>query len=135
MSTRTILIAAAIWFAIAILAVANGAFREQILIPQLGKLVALPLSGISLSLLVLVVTGLTVHLFGTQTAETFFMIGLQWVLMTLTFEFLFGHYVVGKSWAELLKAFQFWKGDLFTLVLIVSLVAPWLMAKWRGILH
>jgi len=119
---------------IACLAVANGVLRENVMAPITGMGMALPLSGISLSLIVLVVSYFSLGFLGVRTAAIYWLIGLQWVVMTLAFEFLFGHFVVGKSWSTLLQTFNLAKGDLFLLVLLVSLVSPYLMARLKGII-
>lgn len=121
-----------IWFVIAALAVANGLFRESVLVSNLGESIALPVSGMLLSLIVFIVTCLSFPLFGKNNALTYFLIGLQWVLMTLLFEFLFGHYVIGKTWSDILEVFNIMKGNLFIFVLIVSLFSPLLVAKIKG---
>lgn len=121
-----------IWFVIALFAVANGIFRETVLVSNLGQNIALPVSGMLLSLIVFIVTYLSFHLFSKHNTLTYFLIGLQWVLMTLLFEFLFGHYVVGKSWSDILQVFHITKGDLFIIVLIASLFSPLLVAKIKG---
>jgi len=51
----------------------------------------------------------------------------------LIFEYLFGHYIVGKPWQEINQVFNIFKGDLFIIVLIVSAVSPWLTAKLKGL--
>lgn len=122
-----------IWLAIALLAIANGVLRDLMFTPLIGRNIALPLSGLSLSIIVLVVTYFGLGFIGKLTEKTCWLIGLQWVLMTLAFEFLFGHYVAGKSWAELLQTFNILQGDLFLLVLLVSLVSPRLLAKYKGL--
>jgi len=48
--------ALAIWLTILCAAVANGALREGVLIPQLGKTPGLVLSGFSLSALIVAIT-------------------------------------------------------------------------------
>lgn len=118
-----------IWFVIALLAIANGLFREKILLSVLGQSIALPVSGILLSLIVFFVTYLSFSLFGKHNASTYVLIGLQWVVMTLLFEVLFGHYVMGSSWSDISQVFNPMKGDLFILVLLVSLFSPLLVAK------
>ena len=75
--------AGAIWFVIAILAVINGIFRESILLPAVGQGVALPVSGIILSIIIFMVTYVTFKLFGNIDYQTFFFIGIQWLSMTL----------------------------------------------------
>lgn len=122
-----------VWFVIALLAIANGALRDLVLAPAIGAGVARPLSGISLSAIVLLVSYLVSAFLGTWKSRIYWFIGVQWVLMTLAFEFLFGHFVAGRSWAELLQTFNILQGDLFLLVLLVTLCAPRLAAGFRGI--
>jgi hypothetical protein len=124
--------AAIIWFLIACLAVVNGLLREQLLAPKLGMAVALPLSGLSLSVIVFAVTYWLFFLIRGGNASTYLLLGLQWVLMTLAFEFLFGHYVAGKSWATLRAGLNPLTGDLFSLVLVVSLLSPSVVARMKG---
>lgn len=133
-TVQLVLISAALWLAIALLAILNGIIREKLLMPNFGAQLALPLSALSLSLLVLAATYLAFPLFGHQTSSIYLAIGLQWVLMTLAFELLFGHYVIGKSWTEILRVFNPLTGDLFLLVLAVTFFAPYLVARIKGIL-
>ena len=115
-----------------VFAIANGIFRDKILVPNIGHSIALPLSGITLSVLVFLIAYFSVPFFGKNSGTTFLLIGLQWVLMTLFFEFIFGHYAAGKSWKILLQVFNIFKGDLFVIVLLVSLLSPYIAAKLRG---
>jgi hypothetical protein len=46
---------------------------------------------------------------------------------------LFGYYVVGKSWVEIMQVFNIQKGDLFIVVLFVTAFSPWLSALIRGV--
>lgn len=120
---------AMIWVIIAIFAVINGLFRESVLSPHFGESVALPASGITLSIIIFTIIYLSFKLFGKNEYRTYLYIGIQLVTMTLIFEFFFGHYVIGKSWSELLQVFNILKGDLFTIALLVSLFSPILVAK------
>ena len=124
----------AIWFIIAVLSVGNGVFRESVLVPSIGYSLALPLSGITLSVIVFVVTCLSFEFFGRQGALGYFLMGTQWVVMTLLFEFVFGHYVLSKSWSDILQVFDIMKGNFFVIVLAVSLISPILVAKIKGAL-
>ncbi|HSR73436.1 MAG TPA: hypothetical protein VLL31_01205 [Sulfurovum sp.] len=124
--------ASVVWFVIALSAIANGLFRETVLLSSLGQSIALPVSGMLLSLIVFIVTYLSFPLFGKHNAPTYFLIGLQWVLMTLLFEVLLGHYMMGKSWYDISQVFNIMKGDLFIIVLIVSLFSPLLVAKIKS---
>jgi len=123
--------AAVIWLLIACFAVGNGIIRENILAPELGETLALPLSGLTLSIIVFMVTYFSFNFIGAKAKTTCIFIGAQWVFMTLIFEFTFGHFVADKSWSDLLQVFNVATGDLFLLVLLISLLSPCIVAKIR----
>lgn len=60
-------------------------------------------------------------------------VGLFWVMLTLSFEYLFGHFVAGKSWQEINQVFDLSRGDLFVVVLVVTAVSPVVCARLRGL--
>jgi hypothetical protein len=123
-----------IWFVILITAILNGLFREKVLLPAIGETLALPISGILLAALVFLVTLLLVTFIGSSESKTYIGVGALWVMLTLSFEFLFGHFVMGKSWQEIFQAFDIMQGDLFILVLFASFISPWATAKLRGVI-
>jgi len=129
MTLNLFLKVAMIWFIIVIVAVINGIFRESILVPYFGEAVALPASGITLAIIIFMIIYLSFKLFSKNKYLSYLYIGIQLVTMTLVFEFVFGHYVIGKSWSELLQVFNILEGDLFILALLVSLLSPLLVAK------
>jgi hypothetical protein len=57
-------------------------------------------------------------------AATAFRVGAGWVLLTLGFEFGFGHYVQGTPWTELLADYDVRRGRIWVLVPIATLLAP-----------
>ena len=134
MTLNLVLKASMIWIIIALLAILNGIFRENVLVSNLGQSTATSVSGITLCLIVFIVTYISFPLFGRHHALTYFFIGLQWVLMTLLFELFFGHYIMGKSWSDILQVFNIMKGNLFIIVLIVSLFSPLFVAKIKRVL-
>jgi hypothetical protein len=121
-----------IWLVMVIIAIANGLFRDKVLSPLLGPNVALPVSGVLLAVFIFAVCYVWLPTIGKQPASQFLFIGLLWVVLTLGFEFLFGHYVVGKSWRDIVQVFDATDGNLFLLVMIVTLLSPLLAAKLRG---
>jgi len=129
-----VLKAGAIWLTMVIFAIANGIVREKILVPITGGAMALPLSGITLSIVVFLIAYISLPFLGRPSANIYLMIGLQWVLMTVLFEIVFGHYVAGKPWQELLHLVNIMQGNLFILVLAVTLLSPFLAAKLHGYL-
>ena len=126
--------ATGIWLAIFFVAIINGLFREMVLVAVVGTEYALPLSGLTLSALILAVSWVSISLFDLPNEKGYFVIGLFWVSLTLLVEFPFGHYVVGKSWQEIAQVFNLQDGNLFIIVLLVTFIAPWVAAKARGVL-
>ena len=123
-----------LWLGLLTLAILNGLLREFLLEPRLGPGLSLPLSGVSLSLLVLGFSWLCLPVFGRQSGSRYLAIGLLWVLLTLLFEWLFGLLLVGKTWLEIAMQFNPLTGDLFLMVVAVTLVAPRIAARLRGYL-
>lgn len=123
-----------IWLLIVFAAIFNGVAREKLLTPLLGSGVSLPLSGVTLSALVLIITYFTLPLIGEVKPGVYLFIGLLWVALTLVFEYVFGYYLAGKPWHEINQVFNLRKGNLFILVLIVSGVSPWIAAKMKHLI-
>ena len=120
---------AMLWFIIAVFAIGNGILRESVFVPYFGETVALPLSGITLSIIIFALTYLMFGLIGKKEDYVYLTIGIQWVAMTLIFEFVFGHYILKKSWIELFQVFNVLEGNLFLVALITSLVSPLLVSR------
>ena len=123
----------AVWLLIMLAAIANGVVRQALLEPVLGPVIALPLSGILLSLIILFLSWLLVPWFGRARASTWLAIGMLWVVLTLLFEYLFGHFVVGIPWIEIRRVFDVTTGNLFSLALLSAALSPWLAARLRGL--
>lgn len=126
--------AAGIWPVIVIAVIINGVIRENLIVPIIGTELALPFSGILLAALVFLVTLMLVSFIGSSEQKTYILVGLIWVVFTLSFEFLFGYFIVGKPWQEIMQVFNIQKGDLFIVVLFITAASPLLAAKVRGIL-
>jgi hypothetical protein len=114
----------AVWLGILLLANLNGAVREMWLIPAMGKIPGRALSTVVLSVLVFLIAWLTVGWIRPVSTGDAMLIGLVWLLLTLGFEFLVGHYVFHKPWAELTEDYNVARGRIWPLVLVAVLFAP-----------
>jgi hypothetical protein len=123
--------ALAVWLVILILAVANGMFREAVLIPTLGRTPALVFSGTLLSLVIVAAAYLSLPWFAVRSPSHLLLIGLGWLLLTVIFEVSFG-LLRSTPLTELLEAYTFRGGNIWPLVLLVTAAAPWLAARLRG---
>jgi hypothetical protein len=129
---RTFLKVLGLWGLLAALGVLNGILRVSLLSPLLGQALALPLSGITLSLLILLLVWATLPWLGALRAAQYWLVGGLWLLLTLLFESAVGRLVGGKSWAALLEAYDVTEGNLWLLVLLSIVCSPWLAARMRG---
>jgi hypothetical protein len=123
----------AVWLGILLLANLNGAVREMWLIPAMGKIPGRALSTVVLSVLVFLIAWLTVGWIRPVSTGDAMLIGLVWLLLTLGFEFLVGHYVFHKPWAELTEDYNVARGRIWPLVLVVVLFAPLWTARIKGL--
>ena len=123
--------AAAIWVLILGLAFSNAALRELVLIPRLGKVQGLVLSGVILALLVLLVAYGSVPWLDARRAAEWIAIGLGWFVLTLAFDLVLGG-MQHKPLQSLFEAYLFRQGNLWPVVLLVTACAPYLTAKLRG---
>lgn len=122
----------AIWLVLVVLAILNGGVREAVLVPQLGAATAHVVSTILLCGLILAVSWFATRWIGPPTARAALAVGAVWLLLTLAFEFLAGHFLFGKAWPVLLADYNLLGGRIWVFVPIVTLVAPCLAWKTRG---
>ena len=120
-----------IWVVILMLAMANGFLREFVLMPRLGTPASLVLSGLLLSALILGTAYLSLPWLKPGSLIQYWLVGFGWLALTLVFEFSFG-LLQGKSWPVMLEAYTFKGGNLWPLVLAVTVLAPYLAARLRG---
>jgi len=121
----------AIWLGKLALAIGNGMLREAVLIPKLGSRAGLMVSGLLLSVLIVVVTYQCLPWLGTRRPTQLLGVGIGWLVLTVVFEFSFGLWQ-GKSWRALLEAYTFSGGNIWPVVLAVTALAPYLAARLRG---
>jgi hypothetical protein len=128
MITRAILI----WLGLLAVAIVNGALREAVLVPWLGRGVAQAASTVLLSGCIAAAAWLAVPWIAPRSMEEARAIGVGWVTLTLAFEFLGGHFLFGKSWTELTADYNLMAGRIWVMVLVVTLVAPVVTFARRG---
>lgn len=124
------------WAGGAVLAIANGAVREALLLPAWGDVAARQVSTVTLILLLGAYVWWLCRHWPLPSYAAAVRVGAVWVLLTVGFEFGLGHYVEGKSWATLLGDYDVAAGRIWLLVPVWTLVAPaavtWLRRR-RGI--
>ena len=121
-----------VWLGLAVLAVLNGWFRESVLVSRLNEGAARAMSTVLLSLVIFVVAALTVEWISERPHLDAWRIGTLWLLMTLVFEFVAGHYLFRVPWHQILAEYNIFGGRIWILVLLVTLIAPAAAAAMRG---
>ena len=79
------------WFPMVAIAIANGALRESWFGQSLSELAAHQLSTLTAVILFGVYIWFVVRFWPPTSAAQAVAVGLLWLVMTITFEFLFGH--------------------------------------------
>lgn len=116
----------AAWLVMLVVAVVNGAVRDLTYGKRLGELTAHQLSTLTGCTLLGIVMWIFVRLYPLSSAGQAWRLGLLWTGLTVAFEFLFFHYVGGRSWAELRGNYDVLAGRVWVAVLAWVALAPYL---------
>lgn len=114
----------AAWFIMLLVSIANGAARDLTYGKRMSELAAHQLSTVTSVLLLGAVIWLFVRVYPPSSAHHAILIGLAWAALTVAFEFLFFHFVGGRSWSELLAHYNLFKGRVWVVVLLWVAIAP-----------
>ena len=80
-----------IWLCFIPIAILNGGLREYVLAKAIGAEWALPVSGITLSVCIFLITWLLLpRMINSFTSKDGWLIGKSWALLTIVFEFAAG---------------------------------------------
>jgi hypothetical protein len=122
---------AAAWFPMLLIAIANGALRQFAYKGYLGELKAHQLSTVIAVLLFGIYIWFLVRRWQLTSASVPILIGLLWLAMTVLFEFVFGHFVMGHPWATLLQDYNIVEGRLWIFVLLWVTIAPYVFYRFQ----
>lgn len=121
-----------LWVPMIFIAIANAGIREFVYAKYLGELRAHQVSTATgiffFGLYIWVITNFW-HIQSTTQALT---IGLIWLGLTVAFEFIFGHYIVGHPWSQLLADYNLFAGRVWIFVLIWIAIAPFFFYSLRN---
>lgn len=117
------------WFPMVAIAIANGALRESWYGQHLRELTAHQISTLTAVVLFGAYIWFVVQFWSPTSKAQAIAIGLLWLVMTIAFEFLFGHFVAGHTWERLLHDYNLLAGRVWPLVLVWVAVAPYLFFR------
>ncbi|MFB6217492.1 MAG: hypothetical protein ABEJ72_11115, partial [Candidatus Aenigmatarchaeota archaeon] len=117
-----------LWLVFMVFAIINGITREKLYRPRIGEWKAHVISTFILVTFIALSTYLLLK-YGVKsyTSLDLLLVGVVWSSMTVTFEFLFGHFAEGYSWQRLLKDYNLLKGRVWIFVPLTLLLSPYLI--------
>jgi hypothetical protein len=114
---------------LAVAAILNGVLRESTYGKSVSELAAHQISTVT----AIILTGIVVWLFHRawplESARQAWTVGLLWFVMTIVFEFGFGHFVAGHSFSRLVADYNLLQGRVWALFLVWITVMPYMLFK------
>jgi hypothetical protein len=98
------------------IAIANGLIRTSLYMQFLTELRAHQLSALSFIVLFGFYVWFALKWLKLSSAQKALQLGLIWLVLTVGFEFLFGHFVMGNPWASLFHDYNLLAGRVWVLV-------------------
>lgn len=117
------------WIILLVVAIINGAIREMVYKNHFGELRAHQISTLTGIILFGVIIWEMSRVWPLPSAKQAWAVGLIWLMLTVAFEFLFGHFVMGHPWSKLFYDYDILAGRVWLLVLIWTTVAPFVFYK------
>ena len=106
------------------IAIANGILRNSLYRRFLPELPAHQLSAVSFIAFFGLYVWLILKWLKLCSSRDALRLASTWLLLTVAFEFLFGHFVMGNPWEALLHDYNLMAGRVWVLVLTWIAVAP-----------
>jgi hypothetical protein len=111
----------------------HGTLRRLFLEPAVGDLRARQVSVFTGIALIFAVTFFCIRWIRARTVSELLLIGLLWVLLTLTFEIVLGRMVLDYEWDRIVEDYDVRRGGLMGFGLLFMFFAPLLAARLLGI--
>jgi hypothetical protein len=115
------------WFIMVMIAIANGLFGQFVLEKAIGDYATHIYKTFSIIAVIFVFSYFYVRLTSADSPLWYFpalAAGVQWLLSSLVFEFLVGHYLFRLPWEKLVADNRIWEGRIWSLVFVTEVVAP-----------
>ncbi len=122
----------AVWFALIAAEILHGIARGIILVPHVGEFRSNQIGVFTGSVIILAIALLSIRWINASGTAVLLSVGGLWLVLTLTFEIVFGRCVVGASWERISADFNLLKGGLLPIGMLILLLSPLLAGKIRG---
>ncbi len=120
------------WFALLVVAVANGALRQLTFGRHMSELGAHQLSTLVGSALIGIFIWFVVRRWPPSGDRQALLIGLLWLVLTVAFEFFMGLALARRPLPDVLRDYNLLQGRVWVLFLVWLTLAPWVFYRLRG---
>jgi hypothetical protein len=124
------------WFPIVIIAFANATIRETVYKPPgeepryLGEQAAHQVSTLTMCIVVGIYVWVLSSYWKLQSAVQAIGVGLMWLVMTIVFDTVLAHYVLGNPWSQVLRDYNVLEGPrAWPLALLWVTFSPYIFYK------
>lgn len=121
----------AIWLLIICAEIIHGILRAIVLVPIVGEFRSNQIGVFTGSVIIIVIAYITIRWIGAKRLSELLMVGTIWLVLTVAFEVLFGRFVMGLTWGNLLAGYNMLNGGLMPLGLLILLFSPMIASKLR----
>lgn len=122
-----------IWLAMVAVAILNAGVRNTFITPRLGGQAGHLIGTATGCAAFMLLIWLTLPWIHPASRRDLVMTGSLWLVLTVAFEFLAGHYLFGNSWGRLFADYNVLRGRVWVAVLLVTFFGPIWMGRLRGI--
>lgn len=119
----------AIWLVLIVAEIAHGILRAIVLVPVVGEFRSNQIGVFTGSAIILVIAYFTIRWIGAKRPSELLLVGLIWLVLTVTFEVLFGRFVVKLSWDRIVSDYNVLNGGLMPLGLLFLFFSPMVVSK------
>jgi hypothetical protein len=113
------------WVPMVFIAIANGAMRQVVYGKYMSELSAHQISCFTGIALFWMYTYFLAGRMPLENSRQAAIVGSIWVVLTIAFEFTFGHYIAKHSWAKLFADYDISAGRLWIMVLATLALMPY----------
>ncbi len=123
------------WLPMVPIAILNGAARDFLYGKKMTELRAHQVSTVLGATLLGVYIWVVILYLRPGSAGQAIGAGLLWLVLTVAFEFIFGRFVLGHSWAKLFEDYNIFAGRLWAPLLVWITLAPYLLYRLTAYLR
>lgn len=102
----------------------HGTLRVIFLEPLVGDFRARQIAVFTGALIILTISTIFVHWLRAENFRQLLAVGFFWLLLTVAFEILLGHFVMQFSWSRIFSDYDISNGGLMSIGLMFLLFAP-----------